>query len=85
MMFQAYLVFQSVTGGQRAKAALERYGLSCSLQRSPRQISKNGCAYALTVSDRGLHRAIQQLLQERITPMGVFLRRPDGSFEKVSE
>lgn len=85
MMLQAYLIFRSVTGGQRAKAALDRSGIASRLQRSPRQIAENGCAYALTVSGRDLDVTRQLLRRERIAPSSVYIRRTDGSFERGSE
>ena len=84
MMLQAYLVFRSVTSGQRALAALERSAIPCRLQRSPRQISEKGCAYALTVSEQNLNRSLGLLRQERILPTGVYLRSADGGFERAS-
>ena len=85
MMQQAYLVFRSVTGGQRAKGILDQAGLPSSLRRSPRQLSQNGCAYALTVSAQNLNRALRQLRAEQAEPESVYLRRSDGGDERVAE
>ena len=85
MMQQAYLVFRSVTGGQRAKGIMDRAGVPASLQRSPRQLSQNGCAYALTVSAQNLNRALRQLRAEQAEPESVYLRRSDGGYERVAE
>ena len=84
-MHQAYLIFRSVTGGQRAKALLEGSGIPCELHRSPRQLSEHGCAYALTLSERSLPAALRMLRRDRIEPVGVYLRRIDGTYERASE
>ena len=83
-MFEGYLIFRSVTGGQRGKAALDRRGLRCALGRSPRQLAPGGCAYALTVRRADLAAAMDILDKERAEPQNVFLRMPDGSYERVS-
>lgn len=83
MMYQAYMIFRSVTAGQRAKALLDASGLPCQLRRSPRQLSPAGCAYAMTVREADLDRALRFVRGGNMKAEAIYLRRPDGSFERV--
>ena len=82
-MQYAYFVFRSVTHGQKAKAAADRLGIGARLQRSPRALSESGCAYALTVRQSQMERLAAALHREDALISGIYLKRPDGSFERV--
>lgn len=82
-MYQAYMIFRSVTAGQRANALLDAVGIPCQLRRSPRQLSPAGCAYAMMVRESDLYRARQLLRSGDLDVEAVYLRKPDGRFERV--
>ena len=83
-MQYAFIVFRSVTHGQKGKAAADRLGIRSALQRSPRELSPSGCAYALALQARDLDRLLPALERENARISGVYLRRPDGGYERTS-
>ena len=46
-MYEIFLTLRSVTVAQRARDVCNRVGIRCVMQRSPRALATNGCAYAL--------------------------------------
>ncbi len=58
-----FITFRSVTPAQRAQKLLQKAGLFCSLQRTPRQMQEKGCSYCLRVR-AGDTLAVLQLLKE---------------------
>ena len=83
-MQYAYIVFRSVTHGQKGKAAADRLGIRAALQRSPRELSTSGCAYALALRVRDLDRLLPVLERENAVFSGVYLRRSGGGYERIS-
>ena len=79
-MNAVYVIFRSVTHGQRAAELLEHYGVSGRLRRSPRALSPSGCAYALVLRRREQARAEAVLRREGPVYSGPYLRQTNGSF-----
>ena len=83
-MQYAYIIFRSVTHGQKGKAAADRLGIPAALQRSPRELSASGCAYALVLRASLLDRLLPALEREKALFSGVYLHRPGGGYERTS-
>jgi len=66
------LLCRSVTYAQRTVQILERADLRCRMQRSPREVTGRGCAYAVRVAPRDLAAALQRLAQEQFLPYSVY-------------
>ena len=44
-----FITFRSVTHAQRGEKVLQKEGLRCTLQRTPRWMEEQGCGYALKI------------------------------------
>lgn len=82
-MYEIYLVFRSITYAQRGQSVLNRRGIPSNLGRSPAQISKNGCAYALRLRFSDAKRAAWVLEDERV-PFSSIYRYRNGQYEVFS-
>lgn len=82
-MLDFYMTVRSITWGQKGRDALTRAGLNCHLQRAPRVIAPEGCAYALSLPRREGSRGKQILDRANIRVTGCYLRHQDGSFERL--
>ena len=82
-MLDYYFTVRSVTPGQKGRDALNRAGLRCGLLRAPAVTAPRGCAYALAVRRADASRAAAILDRAGVRTEGRWLRRPDGSFERV--
>ena len=82
-MLDLYYTVRSVTPGQKGRDALTRAGLRCRLFRAPSATSERGCAYALALRQADGVRAAAVLERAGVRVEGRWLRRPDGSFERV--
>ena len=83
-MYEVYLIYQSVTKGQRAQAVLQRANLRSDLRRSPAAISPSGCAYALRIRSQDLPRAVRALREGNAVPQAGYIRRRDGDYERIA-
>jgi len=77
------ITFRSVTPAQRGESALRREGLSCSIQRTPKQLADQGCGYSLRVPYRQLYRAVELLRQKGIVYRKTYCLK-DGNPEEVT-
>ena len=44
-----YITFRSITYAQRGERSLQRAGIPCALQRTPKVLQERGCSYCLRV------------------------------------
>ena len=77
------IICRSLTYAQRTAQVLERVGISGSVQRSPKVISKEGCGYCVRVPERRLTDALTILRRENMAPKQVFLQSSDGEYSEV--
>ena len=78
-----YITFRSVTVAQRGERLLERAGISCTLQRTPRWMEEQGCGYALRLWTAELEPALDLLNRNRIVLRRVYQQISDGHLEEM--
>lgn len=62
------ITFRSITPAQRAQRLLQRVGIGCTLQRTPRMLAQQGCGYCLRLRQEDVASAVA-LLREQNVPM----------------
>lgn len=77
------IICRSLTYAQRTAQMLERAGISGSVMRAPKLISKEGCGYCVRVPERKLTDALVVLRREGMAPKQVFLQSADGGYSEV--
>jgi len=81
----SYLILcRSLTYAQKAAHVLERAGLTVSIQRAPKEISKEGCAYCVRVSERKLEAALDALRAAGTHFRRVYRKDPSGMLREVT-
>jgi len=83
-MVQYLIMCRSLTYAQKAARALERAGLSVSIQRAPKEISKEGCAYCVKVPERKLDIALVELKTTGTRFGRVYRKDPNGTLREVT-
>ncbi len=78
-----YITFRSVTFAQRAEAVLQRAGIACVLQRTPRYLEQQGCGYTIRVHEFALQRALTSLRQNKVLFRKVYLQLENGIMEEI--
>ena len=78
-----YITFRSVTHAQRGEKILQKEGLRCSLQRTPRWMEEKGCGYSLRIWTREPLQAVSALRAGGIPLRKVYLQRQDGEMEEL--
>lgn len=78
-----YITFRSVTFAQRGERVLQKAGIRCSLQRTPRWMEAQGCGYALRLWTADLEEVLVALQQERISMRKVYRQNQDGGMEEL--
>ncbi len=56
-----FITFRSVTPAQRGQRVLNRAGIRCTLQRTPRQMQEKGCGYCLRLRGQDTVNAVELL------------------------
>lgn len=82
-MKHCMITFRSVTPAQRAEGALRRAGISCALQRTPRQLEERGCGYCLRMSCIQLPQALELLEKGMISFQKTYGIREGGRWEEM--
>lgn len=82
-MTQYYFTFRSLTQAQTARRAAERRGIRASLLRTPRELSAQGCGYALAVKEETVRGAAATLTGAGISYEALYRVRDDGMTEEV--
>lgn len=78
-----FITFRSVTYAQRGERVLNRAGVRCGIQRTPRWMEEQGCGYSLRVQTGDIYSAVQLLQAEKLPMRKVYLRREDGNLEEI--
>lgn len=61
MANQWLITFRSVTYAQKGERQLKKAGIPCTLQRTPKELSKRGCGYCLRLLGRYAIKAAEHL------------------------
>jgi len=63
------ITFRSITFAQRGERVLKKMGVECTLQRTPKELSAQGCGYCLRMRGVDAMTAVS-VLQEHQIPYG---------------
>ncbi len=75
------ITFRSVTFAQRGERVLQRMGIDCQIQRTPRALANRGCGYCLRIRSRDALAAVE-LLRGRGIDFGKVYAVNDGKMEE---
>ena len=78
------ITFRSVTFAQRGERLLNRSGIRCALQRTPKWMEQQGCGYSLRIKAEDITPAVDILRENQIPMRKVYVRRPDGNLEELT-
>ena len=79
-----YITFRSVTFAQRGEQALEKAGVRCSLQRTPKWMEERGCGYCLRLWSRDIGYIGSILRRERVLYRKVYIQLEGGTLEEIT-
>lgn len=79
-----YITFRSVTLAQRGEGVLNRKGIKCYLQRTPRWMEERGCGYCLKLKQQDIPGAVEVLRQNQAAFSKVYRIRDDGQGEEMA-
>ena len=82
-MMYSLISFRSVTPAQRAERSLKKFGIVCSLHRTPRWMQEKGCGYSVRVQNQDVQRGVELLEKEGISYKKVYLLRENGVVEEL--
>jgi len=77
------ITFRSVTPAQRGERVLQKAGMVCSLQRTPRWMEEKGCGYSLQLRCRDVLAAVELLRENGVPFRKVYYRRENGKLEEM--
>lgn len=77
------ITFRSVTPAQSAELLLQRNGVNCSLQRTPRSMAQRGCGYCLRVRYTDAPRCVQLFREKGVAFQKVYLQLSAGTAEEL--
>lgn len=80
---QYLLTCRSLTYAQRGARVLERAGITGTVSRAPKTISKNGCSYCILVAHRHGEKAVIVLAKAGLSPDRTYLRDENGSIREA--
>lgn len=78
-----FVTFRSITFAQRGESVLQKAGIPCELQRTPRWMEAQGCGYSLRLSVKAAQQAVEILRQRQIPIRKLYLQLEDGSLQEV--
>lgn len=78
------ITFRSVTPAQRGEGVLKRAGMTCTIQRTPRQMEEQGCGYGLRLPCSKIPEAVALLRSQQIPFRKVYFFRPGGKAEEMA-
>ena len=79
-MKNCMLTFRSVTPAQRAEEVLQRAGVVCTVQRTPKYMEEKGCGYSIRVGCDDVTGAVMLLRENGISFRKVYAL--DGGMPK---
>jgi len=77
MKYNWLITFRSVTFAQKGERLLNKAGISCMLQRTPKLLSERGCGYCLRLQMKDAMAAVE-LLQENEVSYGKIYALTEG-------
>ena len=78
-----FITVRSITFGQRAERVLQKGGINCSLQRTPRWMEEQGCGYCLRLRTEDITPAVRLLRDSQVPFRRVYEQSPGGDVEEV--
>ena len=82
-MYEYLFTFRSLTQAQLAQNVLRQNRVVAEMQRSPKRLSKNGCAYALSISNAQLYEAIRIFRERKLQFKGLYRKIGAQELEEV--
>ena len=77
-----YITFRSVTFAQRGEQILNKAGIRCTLQRTPKWMETQGCGYSLRTWTADITSSVELLRSEGISMRKVYVQRENGTLEE---
>lgn len=78
-----FVTFRSITFAQRGEGVLQKAGINCKLQRTPRWMEAQGCGYSLRLSVKDAAQAMELLRQKQVPMRKLYLQLEDGSLQEA--
>ena len=79
-----YLIMcRSLTYAQRTAKALERAGITAIVMRPPVELSREGCAYCVKISERRLSDALVTMKRAGLSHRKIYSLYSDGTSKEV--
>lgn len=78
------ITFRSVTFAQRGERLLNRSGIRCVLQRTPKWMEQQGCGYSLRIKGEDITPAVDILRENQVPMRKIYVQRPDGNLEELT-
>ena len=78
-----FVTFRSITFAQRGERVLQKAGIGCVLQRTPRWMEAQGCGYCLRLSVQQMPKAVAMLRQQQVPMRKIYLQMEDGEVQEV--
>ena len=80
----SYLItFRSITYAQKGERLLKEMGIPCTLQRTPKALTRQGCGYCLRLSLRDGAKAAELLRQKQVQMRKIYLQMEGGDIQEV--
>ncbi len=79
-----FVTFRSVTFAQRGESVLQKAGIGCTLQRTPRWMEAQGCGYCLRLNMQDVSQAVALLRQKQVPMRKIYMQSEDGDLREVS-
>ena len=76
------ITFRSVTFAQKGERQLKKAGITCTMQRTPKELSERGCGYCLRIPGRDAMAAVGLLKDNQISFGKVYALTESGSPEE---
>lgn len=78
-----FVTFRSVTFAQRGERVLQRAGISCRIQRTPRWMEEQGCGYCLSLRASSPLPAITLLREQQLPFRKVYVKFDNDTVEEL--
>ena len=79
-----FITFRSVTFAQRGEQVLNKAGIRCTLQRTPRWMESQGCGYSLRIWTADVKSSVELLRDEGVPMRKVYVQGDNGVLEEVA-
>ena len=77
------ITFRSITPAQRGQKLLQRAGIGCALQRTPKRLAQQGCGYCLRLRPEDMERAVALLREQNVPLSKVYADYEGGPQELI--